>query len=181
MKIKFDRAAWLRLAALIFVIALTIYLLSIADRIRHLAYLGYPGIFLVSILANATIIVPLPTLLITSAMGAIFDPFWVAIVTGAGATIGELTGYLAGFSGSAVIERRDWYERVSGWMKKYGDLTILVLAFIPNPLFDVAGIVAGALKLPIYRYLFWTMIGKSLKMMVFAYGGASIFNGLFKP
>ncbi len=179
MSVKINRTFVFRAAILIFVIGLTIYLLTIADQVKHLEYLGYPGIFLVSIIANATIIVPLPTLVITSTMGAIFDPFWVAVAAGLGATIGELTGYLAGFSGSAVIENRNWYDRLTEWMRKYGDVTILVLAFIPNPLFDMAGIVAGALKLPVYRYLFWTAIGKTLKMMLFAYGGASILNGLF--
>ncbi len=179
MTVKLNRTTVLRVLILIFVIALTVYLLTIADQVKHLEYLGYPGIFFVSIIANATIIVPLPTLVITSTMGAIFDPFWVAIAAGLGATIGELTGYLAGFSGSAVIENRNWYDRLTEWMRKYGDVTILVLAFIPNPLFDMAGIVAGALKLPVYRYLLWTAIGKTLKMMLFAYGGASILNGLF--
>ncbi len=179
MSLKLNRTMALRLLILVFVIGLTIYLLSIADQIKHLAFLGYPGIFLVSIVSNATIIIPLPTVLFTSTMGAIFDPFWVAIAAGLGATIGELTGYLAGFSGSAVIERRDWYDRLTVWMRKYGDVTILVLAFIPNPLFDMAGIVAGALKLPVYRYLIWTAIGKTLKMMMFAYFGASFLGGLF--
>ncbi len=179
MTLKLTRTTVLRLLLLIFVIALTIYLLSIADQLKHLEYLGYPGIFLVSIVTNATIIVPLPTVLFTSTMGAIFDPFWVAVAAGLGATIGELTGYLAGFSGSAIIENRKWYDRFTEWMRKYGDVTILVLAFIPNPLFDMAGMVAGALKLPVYRYLFWTAIGKTLKMMLFAYGGASILTHLF--
>jgi membrane protein DedA with SNARE-associated domain len=65
-------------------------------------------------------------------------------------------------------------------MGKYGDITILLLAFIPNPLFDMAGMTAGALKMPIYRFLFWTLIGKTLKMMMFAYGGATI-SGWFAP
>jgi membrane protein DedA with SNARE-associated domain len=39
---------------------------------------------------------------------------------------------------------------------------------------------AGALKMPIYRFLFWTLIGKTLKMMMFAYGGATI-SGWFAP
>ncbi len=179
MNLKLTRANIFRILILIFVIGLTIYLLSIADQIKHLEYLGYPGIFIISIITNATIIIPVPGVLFTSTMGAIFDPFWVAIAAGLGATIGELTGYLAGFSGSAIIERRDWYDRMTDWMRKYGDVTILVLAFIPNPLFDMAGMVAGALKLPVYRYLLWTAIGKTLKMMVFAYGGASLLHGLF--
>jgi membrane protein DedA with SNARE-associated domain len=158
------------------VIALTVYLVSIRDQVKQLGAYGYPGIFLVSILVNATIIVPVPGVLFTSAMGAVFNPFWVAIAAGLGAAIGELSGYLAGFSGQAVVENVKLYDRLKNWMKKYGDITILVLAFLPNPVFDVAGIIAGVLKMNFRKFLFYCALGKILKMMIFAYTGASIFN-----
>jgi membrane protein DedA with SNARE-associated domain len=65
-------------------------------------------------------------------------------------------------------------------MKKYGGWTVLFLAFIPNPAFDMAGIVAGALKMPIKRFLIWCAIGKIMKMLVFAYAGSTIFSWLEK-
>lgn len=166
----------LRALILIGVIALTIYLVSIRDKVNQLGVYGYPGIFLVSILMNATIIVPIPGVLVTSAMATVFNPFWVAIAAGLGASIGELSGYLAGFSGQAVIENAKLYERMTNWMKRYGEITILVLAFIPNPAFDLAGIVAGALKMRPLKFLSYCAVGKILKMMMFAYTGASIFN-----
>ena len=166
----------LRALILIGVIALTIYLVSIRDQVKQLGAYGYPGIFLVSILINATIIVPVPGVLLTSAMGALFNPFWVAVAAGLGASIGEFSGYLAGFSGQGVIENAKLYTRLTTWMKKYGDITILVLAFIPNPAFDVAGMIAGALRMNFLKFLFYCAIGKILKMMIFAYTGASIFN-----
>jgi uncharacterized membrane protein YdjX (TVP38/TMEM64 family) len=168
----------IRLLVLVFVIALTLALIIFRHRLRHLGIYGYPGIFLISILSNATVLIPLPGVMFTSAMGAIFNPFWVAIAAGSGAALGELTGYMAGFSGTAVLEDKTWYTRIEGWMKKYGDIIILVLAFIPNPLLDLAGIASGALKLPVYRFLFWCWLGKIMKMMVFAYGGAWIFGWL---
>ncbi len=171
-----QRLTIIRLLVLIGVIALTIFLYSIRNQVRHLEGYGYPGIFLLSIVANATIIIPIPGVLLTSAAGAIFNPFWVAIAAGSGAALGEMTGYLAGFSGQAVIENAKRYEQLSNWMKKYGSITIMVLAFIPNPAFDLAGMSAGALKMPIYKFLFFCVIGKILKMMVFAYTGAAIFN-----
>jgi membrane protein DedA with SNARE-associated domain len=82
---------------------------------------------------------------------------------------------MTGFSGQGVIENRQWYDRVTVWMKKYGGITILVLAFIPNPLFDIAGMVAGALRMPLWKYLVFSWIGKVGKMLLFALGGAQIF------
>lgn len=177
-RIVFIKRPWVtttvRILSLVFVFGLTVCLFLFRNQVKKLEIYGYPGIFLISILANATIILPVPGVLFTSAMGAVFNPFWVAVAAGVGAAIGEITGYLAGFSGQAIVENRKWYDRFTRWMKKYGDVTILVLAVIPNPLFDIAGMVAGALKLPLWRYLLWCTIGKILKMLLFAYFGAYI-------
>jgi len=113
-------------------------------------------------------------------MGALFNPYWVALAAGTGATIGEISGYLVGFSGQAVIENKQWYDRITGWMKKFGGVTILVLAVIPNPLFDIAGMVAGALKMPLWKFLAWSWVGKCIKMLGFALGGVGILK-LFAP
>ena len=164
----------IRILVLILVIGITVALLLLRDRISEFAAYGYPGIFLISLLGSATVLVPLPGVIVTSAMGVIFNPFWVAIAAGLGAGLGELSGYLAGFSGQGVVEKTKWSDRLVGWMRKYGDIVILVLAIIPNPLFDIAGITSGALKVPVQRFLFWCIIGKIIKMLAFAYGGATV-------
>lgn len=166
----------LRVVVLLIVVASTVYLLSIRDQISQLGKYGYPGLFLISLLSSATVLIPVPGVLVTSAMGAVFNPFWVAIAAGLGAGIGELSGYLAGFSGRAVVERVKWQDRMERWMQKYGDVTIFVLAIIPNPVFDMAGITAGALKMSPWRFLLWCCLGKIIKMLAFAYGGAAILN-----
>jgi membrane protein YqaA with SNARE-associated domain len=168
----------IRVLVLLAVIALTVILVMNREQIQTLTAYGYPGIFLFSILANATILVPVPGVVFTSAMGAVFNPLWVAVAAGAGAALGELSGYLAGFSGRAVVEDAKRYQRVVRWMEKYGDVTILVLAFIPNPLFDLAGIVAGILKMAVWKFLLYCVIGKILKMLLFAYAGEWVMQTL---
>lgn len=163
----------MRLAILILVIALTIYLFSIRHQIDHLRAYGYPGIFLFSLLSNATLIIPMPAVALTSVMGAIFDPFWVAVASASGSAIGEMTGYLAGISGSGIVENVKWYKRMEDWIKSpFGGLVILIMAFIPNPLFDMAGMAAGALRMSPIKFFLWCLAGKMLKMLAFAYGGA---------
>ena len=163
-----------RALVFVFVIALSIYLYTIRDQVQELEGYGYPGIFLVSFLTNATLILPLPGVVIASLMGTVFHPFWVAIAAGSGAALGELSGYLAGFSGQGVAEKTPIYNRMDELMRKYGVWAVLILAFIPNPLFDMAGIIAGILRMPLRTFLIWTWLGKVLKMLVFAYGGATI-------
>jgi len=165
------RQKLLRVLALVFVVGLTAILYINRSRVHELEALGYPGVFLISMLSNATLILPVPGVLFTSAMGAVFNPFWVAIAAGTGATIGELSGYLAGFSGQGVVQRSKWQPKVEGWMRKYGPLTVFLLALVPNPVFDIAGLTAGILKMPVLKYLFWCLLGKIGKMLIFAYAG----------
>jgi uncharacterized membrane protein YdjX (TVP38/TMEM64 family) len=161
----------LRVLAILAVIGITLYTYSIRARIEQFQALGYPGIFLIALLANATILLPAPGAAIVYAMGAVFNPIGVGIAAGSGGAIGELSGYLAGFSGQAVIERTDVYERTKPWVDKYGGWAILVLSAIPNPLFDVAGIAAGIAKMPFWTFLFFVWIGQLIKMTLFAYAG----------
>jgi uncharacterized membrane protein YdjX (TVP38/TMEM64 family) len=114
----------------------------------------------------------LPALFLASVM---LNPLAVGIVAGIGQTLGEITGYLAGYSGQGLVNRSKTYERVEGWMKRnelMGELVVFVLALIPNPLFDAAGMAAGALHFPAWKYLLAAGFGKVIKNVIFAYGGS---------
>ena len=161
----------LRILALFVVVGITLYIYSIRERVEEFAAFGYPGIFLIALLANATILLPAPGIAVIYAMGAIFNPLGVGLAAGAGGAIGELSGYLAGFSGQAVVERMDVYNRIRPSVEKYGGWAILVLSAIPNPFFDVAGIAAGIAKMPLHTFLLFTFIGQVIKMTFFAVAG----------
>ena len=172
----------IRVFVLLVVIALTVVLVINRERIQGLQAYGYPGIFLLSALSYATVLFPVPGVVFTSAMGAVFNPFYVAVAAGTGAALGELSGYMVGFSGQAVVENSSRYARVVRWMQKYGDITILVLATIPNPFFDVVGMLAGVLKMAVWKFLLYCVIGNIIKMLMFAFAGdwlVRILAGLF--
>jgi len=177
------KSKWLlilaRVLSLIFVIAISVYIFSIRDKAQELAIYGYPGIFVLSFMAYATVFLPAPGVAVVFTMGAVFNPLLVALAAGAGAALGELTGYLAGFSGQPVIQRVDIYQRMVQWLNKNGALSILLFAAIPNPFFDLSGAAAGALKMPVHKFLFFTWIGETIKMLFFAYLGASSIKSLF--
>lgn len=169
-----------RVIALVLVIAIMVLAFAFREFASKLGAYGYLGIFLLSIVANATIIIPVPGVALTFTMGAIFNPVGVALAAGAGAALGETTGYLMGFSGQGIIEDSPIYKRLEGWMERFGVWVILVLAIIPNPLFDLAGLAAGALRMPIWKFLLWAWIGKTIKMLLFAYAGASSVDWLLE-
>lgn len=166
------KTALLRVLALVAVVGVSVVVFSIRDRVEEFAAFGYPGIFLVALLANATVLLPAPGVAVVFAMGGIFNPVFVGLAAGSGGALGELSGYLAGYSGQAVVERMDVYARIEPWIRKYGGWAILVLSAIPNPFFDIAGVAAGIAKMPMIRFLFFCWIGQIIKMTLFALAGA---------
>ncbi len=162
---------------LIVAFAATIVLLFDADRRAQIEALlespiGLFVLFFLSALSNATLILPVPGLALTVLAATVANPLIVGIVAGAGQAVGEMTGYLAGYSGQELIDSSPRYERLARWMRKYGALTIFVLALIPNPIFDLAGIVAGALRMPWWLYLVSAAAGKIIKNILLAYSAS---------
>lgn len=165
-----------RIIALLIVVGISIFIFYIRDRASQLAVYGYPGIFVLAFLAYATVLLPAPGVAVIFTMGAVFNPFGVALAAGAGAALGELSGYLAGFSGQAIVEHTQIYDRLTRWMKANGPLTIVLLSAVPNPFFDIVGVIAGVSKLRLVAFLFWCWIGETLKMLFFALAGSGILN-----
>jgi uncharacterized membrane protein YdjX (TVP38/TMEM64 family) len=167
-----------RILSLLVVIAITVFVYLVADKAPQLAAYGYVGIFIISFLAYATVFFPAPGVLAVSVAGTTLTPWAVGLAAGAGAALGEITGYLFGFSSQPVVERVKIYEQMVVWLKKNGSLAVLVLSAIPNPFFDITGVAAGALRMPVRKFMFWTWIGETIKMMAFAYGGGAVLNYL---
>lgn len=135
---------------------------------------GILGIFLISVLGNATVVIPAPVILSAFVGGSVYNPILVGLVVALGATIGELTGFMAGLGGRVAITDHRHFKKVEHWMGRSGFLTLLILAAIPNPLFDLAGIFAGATNYSVKRFIVATFIGKSLKFLTVALLGSGI-------
>jgi membrane protein YqaA with SNARE-associated domain len=139
------------------------------NELRGLGRAGYLGLFVISILGNATIIIPAPVFVLACAAGMVYGPIPVGLISGLGAALGELTGYYAGYGGSSVIPEGKWYQRLERFMSRHGMLTIFLLAAIPNPLFDVGGMIAGALKMPVLKFIIAAWVGKALRLGLMAF------------
>jgi len=167
--------AWLphpHILALIVVLATVPLAYFANDFIGDWGALGYTGAFLVSLVSSAAIVFPVPGLAVVFALGASLNPFLVGIVAGLGMALGEFTGYLAGYSGEAVLHRIKFYGRLEGWMRSHGWAVIFVSAVIPNPLFDVVGAMAGAFDYPAWKFFIFCFAGKVVKSVMVALAGA---------
>lgn len=134
---------------------------------------GLIVLFGLAALSSATLILPAPGLALTAVAAAAGDPLLVGIVAGLGQAVGELTGYAAGASGRSLLPDTPAMARLNGATARRGLLVIFVLALVPNPLFDVAGIAAGALRMPLPRYLGAAAAGKVIKNVLVATGAAT--------
>ncbi|MDP6225460.1 MAG: VTT domain-containing protein [Anaerolineales bacterium] len=171
----------LRLLLLLAVIALSLWLVTVRERAAELGQYGYPGIVLINAMASGTVLIPMPGVIVTYTLGGVFNPLLVGLAAAAGAALGELSGYVAGVSGQAVVENMRLYDRLLDRMRQHTRATVFVLiimAAIPNPAFDLVGIAAGTLRVPLPRFILSAFAGNLVKMLAFAYAGAYSFSWL---
>ncbi len=159
------------LLMLLLVIAIMVALFLYRDRVAELGNYGYLGAFLICLVCNATIILPVPGFLLLFALGASLNPVLVGLAGATGGTIGEITSYMLGYSGRGVVENRRLYEKLVPWLRKWGAMTIFVFAVTPLP-FDVMGMVAGLLRFPLWKFALACWFGKVLKYTGIALAGA---------
>lgn len=163
------------LLILLFIIAISVciyyFYQHYPSRIEELRKYGYLGAFLLSLIFNATVILPAGNILIISALGAVLPSvLLVGLAGGAGAAIGEISGYIAGYSGRRLIGRGKLYGRVEGWVQRWGIIAIFIFALVPL-IFDLAGIAAGVLRFPFWKFLLVCWLGRTLLYVVFALAG----------
>lgn len=167
---KGKKTGWLELILSILIAAGVFWF---APQIAALGDWGYFGAFLISIISSATIIFPAPGWIIIAGMGRTMNPLLLGLVSGLGSAIGELTGFLAGAGvRNIVLEDKKTFENYTGIIRKYDIAGIAVLAALPFPLFDLAGLAAGALGIKWWRFLIGCAIGKVVKYVLLAYTGA---------
>ncbi len=178
---KMDKRDWLKkrllpLLALLLVIAISVgifyFYKSYPGRVDQLKSYGYLGAFIISLTFNATLILPTGNILILSVLGAVLpSAIVVGLVGGAGAAIGEITGYMAGYSGRGLAQRSRMYQRVEGWMRRWGAPTILVMSVVPF-VFDLAGIAAGVLRFSFWKFFLLCWLGRTILYIGVALAGA---------
>jgi uncharacterized membrane protein YdjX (TVP38/TMEM64 family) len=161
-----------RIIALLLAVGISAGVLIFREDLAGLAAYGYSGIFLITLLSSATVALPVPGLALVFAAGAGFNPWLIGLAAGIGAGLGEITGYLVGYGGRGTVENRPNYGRIRRWMEHYGAWVIFAMAAVPNPVFDIAGITAGIMRIPVGLFLLAASAGNIIKATVVALAGA---------
>jgi len=141
-------------------------------------WIGYLSIFAIVLVMNLSFI-PLPfviSILISAA--AIWNPLLVALVCSLGACIGEMSGYYAGIIGKkvAIPDNLSGYQLMKRWIDKYGFWAIVLISFQPILPIEVAGIISGAARMPVRKFLPALVLGKIPKYIILMYAGLGIIH-----
>lgn len=162
-----------RVIALLVSVAVSVAVLVLThhfrSELRQLQGAGLVGLFLVSVIGNATVVIPTSVMIFACAGATIYGPLLSGIAAGAGSAVGEMTGYLAGYAGNAVIPNNAAVQKITGFVDRHGFLAVLVLAIIPNPLFDVAGIASGMIGMKWYVFLGAAILGKTIRLILWGW------------
>lgn len=139
----------------------------------HWGNWGYLGAFLISLITSAMVILPAPGALVIFSMAGDYNPVLLGVVSGLGGGIGALTAYGVGIMGRNAVRRR----RVYAWMAhvfrgRWGPILLFSFTLVPFLPIDVVSAMAGAVRYPVPKYLFWVITASIVKMVLIALAGA---------
>jgi membrane protein YqaA with SNARE-associated domain len=170
---------WLRpvlVAAIAVALNIIAYLMIPPDLAYRLGALGYLGVFLITLISNATIVVPIPYFGLVAALSPGLSMVGVGLAGALGSVIGESVGFFVGRSGRGVVEQTRFYRWVQRQLEHpwRAFVVLFALSAPPNPAFDVAGITAGAMGLPYWIFLVAVFLARLVRFGIIAlFGGAT--------
>lgn len=151
------------------------------DWIQLLVGFGYPGIFLMSFVSAASIIIPIPSTvaLLTVSASGMFDPILLALVFGLGAAAGELVGYGLGYAGRRVVGKK-YRRRLNAMLRifeRFGMSAVFIFALTPLP-DDLLFIPLGLMHYSIWKAFVACAAGKFAMALIITHIGTAA-GGLF--
>lgn len=156
----------------LFSLILSFSLFIFKDFFRDSKSLGLIGIFIINFVSSASFFVSGPAFLSIIAGGSLYNPVLVAFISSVAATLGDMVGFLVGFSGRKIIleklEKKFWFSILDEYFKKYGGWMLFVFAFIPNPFFDAIGLIAGIFVFSPKRFIIIVTLGRFLRYLILA-------------
>ncbi len=148
---------------------------------------GLIGVFLASLIANATLflVVPIDAVILLVSSTGIFNPFLLALFAAVGAAIGESTGYFIGKGGRSVVEKKfhnqlDKIEEITKKVSNSGFFFIAFMSFLPFG-FDLISIIAGMVEYDLKKFYPAVFIGRFIRYSILAFAGMTVvefFSGL---
>lgn len=163
---RFFEKKWVSAVSLIIIIGIIICAYFFQQSLETYIGWGLVGLCAGCFLANATVLLPAPSVLLVCQFALIYNPFITALVGGLGSASGEMIGYLAGKTGREII-KSERNSKIITAFKRHPYVLVFLFSVIPWPLFDVIGILSGASHLKWYRFFYTCWAGKVIKMLMY--------------
>ena len=144
-------------------------LFAVAGIIQGPQLMGYLGMFGFSVLSNAVLFLPSGRGAVMVGGALVLNPLAVAVLTGIGGAVGEITGYILGRSSRNFAKDRRGPAWLSNIAENHMAPTLLTISIIPNPFVDFIGIIAGRVGYPVKLFLAYSIIGKVVQSILFVY------------
>lgn len=160
-----------KILAVAALIALNVALFVAPIDYGALGALAYLGAFLITLLSNAAVIVPVPYIPIVAHLvlsaGA---PALVVVLAALGSALGESVAYFVGRAEKELFTGRRAYERIRGFFTHEWRAALFLFFFaIPlNPVFDVGGLAAGALGIGFPTFFVAVGLGRLVRFSILA-------------
>jgi membrane protein YqaA with SNARE-associated domain len=155
-KARHRRHVIFAIAGIVFLVAFNVAVFLAPIDYSAFTSFAYLGAFVVTLLANALIAVPIPYIPIVVHIGATADlPALVVFLAALGSVLGESVAFLAGRAELGLVSEQPIYKRLHRVAQRplLAGAVLFAFAAIPNPVFDVGGLAAGAVGVP-YRLFF---------------------------
>ena len=157
----------LEILFLVLVIVFSILIFVFRDKIGQVSNVNYFALFILCFIANSTVFLPAPSLMIAASYALLLNPFYVSLVAALGSTLGEYVGYAFG----AVT--KDISPKVLNGLEKFISkihnqfLLVFILAVLPLPLFYFVGVYSGSTKMNMLKFFIACYLGKFIKLLVY--------------
>lgn len=150
------------------------------EALHRLGDLSYLGVFFLLLLANATVIVPVPYAGVLVAVAQAGAGLPGIVLAGAlGSALGESVAFFVGRSGRGAVEDTRFYRWVHRQLQHPARawIVLFLLSAPPNPLFDVAGLTAGAVGIPYWMFFTSVFLGRIIRVSIFVLAGLGLAAG----
>ena len=168
-----------KVAAIVWLsILIAVVMTLFRETVAQLGNWGYVGAFVINGISSASVVLPAPGGAIVLLMAPDYNPLVLGVAAGMGGALGSLTAYLVGVHARPALQGRCHYPRAHRLMHRFGSVLLILATLMPVSPGDFMGVLAGATRYPVRRYLVYVTIASVIKMTVMVYAAVASFAWL---
>lgn len=160
-----------KILAVAAVVAFNVALFLVPIDYAALGGFAYVGAFLITLIANAAVVVPVPYVPIVAHVVTSADsPVLVVLLASLGSALGETVAFFVGRVERDLFTGHPWFERLRGFFHHERRAAVFLFLFaVPlNPVFDVGGLAAGALGISFRTFFVAVWLGRIARFTIMA-------------